>query len=76
MTVTAKYASDDIEIDYVEETETDSYGVHGSPTWEAVIDKTIEVQTLSILGVDVKLASLPTDLQHAIHSMCEGLEFE
>ena len=76
MTVTAKYASDDIEIDYVAETETDSYGVHNSPTWEAVIDKTIEVQTLTILGVDVNVMSLPKDLRDAIHSMCDGLEFE
>jgi len=76
MTRTAKYASDDIEIDYTAETETDDYGVPGSPTWEVVKDSTIDVQSITILGVDVNVMSLPKDLRDAIHSMCDGLEFE
>ena len=76
MTRTAKYASDDIEIDYTAETDIEDYGVPGSPTWEVVKDSTIDVQSITILGVDVNVMSLPKDLRDAIHSMCDGLEFE
>ena len=76
MIVTAKYASDDIEIDYVAETETDRYDVRESPTWETVIDRTIDVMSVTILSVDVDVMSLPKDLRDAIYSMSEGLEFE
>lgn len=76
MTVQATYATDDIEIVYTAETETDDYGVPGSPTWETVKDSTIDVLHVTILGVDVNVMSLPKDLQDAIHSMCDGLDFE
>ena len=76
MTVYATYATDDIEIVYTAETETDDYGVSGSPTWQSVKDSTIDVQHVAILGVDVNVMSLPKDLRDAIHSMCDGLDFE
>jgi len=74
MTVTCKYDDGTIEAHFVAETEATDYGVPGSPTWHEVIDDTIEIHALEILGVDVDPASLPKDLQAIILELAEDFE--
>jgi hypothetical protein len=76
MTVCAKYETDDLEIHYTAETERNDYGVPGSPVWYEVNPDTVNVLSINILGVDVRLKDLPTDLQNAILSLSTDLDFE
>lgn len=76
MAVTAIYASEDLEVQFTAETETNDFGVPGSPIWQEINPDTIAVLTLAICGCDVEMTKLPTDLQSAIIEASEGLEFD
>ena len=76
MTVTATYHGEEVEVTFTAQTERTDYGVQGSPVWDEVIDSTVEVYTLSILGVDVYLSELPKALQKTIMQLADDCEFE
>jgi len=76
MTVTATYHGEEIEVTFTAQTERADYGVPGSPVWDEVIDSTVEIYTISILGVDVTLDELPKALQKSIMQLADECEFE
>ena len=76
MTVTATYYGEEVEVTFIAQTERSDYGVPGSPVWDEVIDSTIEVYTLSILGVDIALDELPKPIQKQILNLADECEFE
>ena len=76
MAVTAIYSSEDLEVHFTAETETNDLGVPGSPVWQEINFDTVDVLTLSICGCDVKMSELPDDLQNAIIETSAGLDFE
>ncbi len=76
MTVTATYYGEEIEVTFTAQTERADYGVPGSPVWDEVIDSTVEVYTLSILGVDITLDELPKPIQKEILTLADQCEFE
>lgn len=76
MTVSATYRGEEIEVSFTAETERTDYGVPGSPVWDEIDPTTIRVSSIEILGVDVKLSTLPKELQDAILGLADGLEWE
>lgn len=76
MTVSATYRGEEIEVSFTAETERTDYGVPGSPVWDEIDPTTIRVSSIEILGVDVKLSTLPEDLRDAIRGLADGLEWE
>jgi hypothetical protein len=76
MTMTATYNGNEIEVTFVAQTERSDYGVPNSPVWDEVNPDTIEVQYLTILGLDVDISKLPKDLQGAIYELCNEVTFE
>lgn len=76
MTVSATYHGEEIEVSFTAETERTDYGVPGSPVWDEIDPTTIRVSSIEILGVDVKLSTLPKELQDAILGLADGLEWE
>lgn len=76
MTVRATYHGEEIEVTFTAETERADYGVKGSPVWDEVIDSTVEVYTLAILGVDIDLDELPKLIQKEILNLADQCEFE
>ena len=76
MTVSATYHGEEIEVSFTAETERTDYGVPGSPVWDEIDPSTIRVSSIEILGVDVKLSTLPKELQDAILGLADGLEWE
>ena len=75
MTAFATYNADDIVVEFCAETEVTDYGVAGSPTFDEVVQGSVAVNVLTILGVDVKITDLPADLQKAIMQLSDGLEW-
>ena len=75
MPVTATYSGEEMTVIFQAETERSDYGVKGSPEWDEVDLSSVEVTALEILGLDVDLAALPADLQEAIRTLGEGLEW-
>lgn len=75
MTAFAKYDADDIEVEFSAETERTHYDVPGSPVFDEIIDASVKVHSLTILGLDVKMTDLPADLQNAIMQLSDGLEW-
>jgi hypothetical protein len=76
MSGVGKFRSDMIEVDFRVEMERADYGVPGSPVWWEPIWDTLEVDTLSVLGVDVAIESLPKELREAILELADEVEWE
>lgn len=76
MTVSTTYRGEEIEVSFTADTERTDYGVPGSPVWDEIDPTTIRVSSIEILGCDVKLSTLPKDLQDAILGLADGLEWE
>jgi hypothetical protein len=75
MTVEATHAGEEVHVTFHARTERSDYGVPGSPVWDEVDPSSVEIATLSILGVDVDPRVLPDDLVEAIRSLSDDLEF-
>ena len=76
MTVQATYNGEEITVSFHATTERTDYGVPGSPIWDEVDPSSIQVASLEILGVEVAMKDLPADLQDAILSLSDEVEFE
>lgn len=76
MTVSATYRGEEIEVSFTAETERTDFGVPGSPVYYDIDMTSLEVLSIEILGCDVKLSTLPKDLQDAILGLADGLEWE
>lgn len=76
MTVQATYHGEEILVHFTAETERTDYGVPGSPVWDEIDPASIRVASIEILGLDVKLSTLPEDLRNAILDLADGLEWE
>jgi hypothetical protein len=76
MSAVGKFRSEMIEVDFRVEMERADYGVPGSPVWWEPIWDTLEVDTLSVLGVDVAIESLPKELREAILELADEVEWE
>ncbi len=76
MTVEATYHGEEILVHFTAETERTDYGVPGSPVWDEIDPASIRVASIEILGCDVKLSTLPKELQDAILGLADGLEWE
>lgn len=76
MTVEATYHGEEILVHFTAETERTDYGVPGSPVWDEIDPSSIRVSSIEILGLDVKLSTLPKELQDAILGLADGLEWE
>ena len=76
MTVSATYHGEEIEVSFTAETERTDYGVPGSPVWDEIDPTTIRVASIEILGCDVKLSTLPKELQDAIVGLADGVDWE
>lgn len=62
---TAIYNGEEIQAEFTQTFELDDYGVPNSPTfWSAMHD--VEVTSLAICGVDVKMSDLPESLHDGI----------
>jgi hypothetical protein len=70
------YSGDDVQVCFSCEMERERSDIHGVPdTWEVNPD-TVKVLTVTILGLDVQLSSLPADLQDAIRGLYTEVEFD
>ena len=70
------YNGDNVQVCFACEMERDRSDIHGVPdTWE-VNPRTVKVLTVTILGLDVQLSSLPADLQDAIYDLYTEVEFD
>lgn len=76
MTVSATYHGEEMTVSFTAETERTDYGVPGSPVWDEIDPASIRISSIEILGLDVKLSTLPEDLRDAILGLADGLEWE
>lgn len=76
MTASATYRGEEIEVSFTAETERTDFGVPGSPVYYDIDMTSLEVLSIEILGCDVKLSTLPKELQDAILGLADGLEWE
>ena len=76
LTVWAEYKGEEMQATFTAKTVRTDYGVPGSPEWNEVDPYSIEVEHLTILGLDVKMADLPDDLHDAIMELSDGLEWK
>lgn len=76
MSASATYRGEEIEVSFTAETERTDFGVPGSPVYYDIDMTSLEVLSIEILGCDVKLSTLPKDLQDAILGLADGLEWE
>lgn len=77
MQFTARYTSEDSEIDVIFSADTelvDDY--NGRTVYRAINPDTVEVDKLYICGAEVKFSSLPIAAQEAIRELSNELEFE
>lgn len=72
--VTANWYGNEVEVDFEADMERNDYGVPGSPVWYEPLD--IEIVNLTILGVDVDINKLPSDLQNEIYKLGDEVEWE
>lgn len=72
---TAYYTSDHIEVTFSGNMERNDYGVPNSPVWYEVDPSSIKVDSLTILGIDVKFEDLADDLANAILDLVGEVEF-
>lgn len=74
MKVSADYRGEvEVEISFVAKTEAADYGVPGSPTWHEVVDDTVDIMSLEILGVEVRPTQLPEELLAALLELADGV---
>jgi len=73
---TATYSSDDMTVIFTAETERSDYGVPGSPIFYEINPDSVQIHSLEILGVEVKLSELPAALQSAILSLYSEVDWE
>lgn len=66
------YRSEDVTATFTCNMVKDSYGVPGSPVWDTPVD--IELNSVTILDVEVNIDALPDDLQNAINSLSEHID--
>lgn len=76
MILTATHTGDEVQVEFTATGERVDYGVPNSPVWDEPLPETIEVYTLSIMGVDVELEELPKPLQEAIMDIADSCEFQ
>lgn len=76
MICTATFTGEELQVEFTAQAERTDYGVPNSPVWDEILPETIEVYTLSIMGVDVDLEELPKPLQKAIMDIADSCEFE
>jgi hypothetical protein len=76
MSGVGKFRSEMIDVDFSVEMEQQDYGVPGSPVWWEPIWDSLEVDTLTVLGVDVAIDSLPQELRQAILDLADEVEWE
>ena len=76
MILTATHTGDEVQVEFTARGERVDYGVTNSPVWDELLPETIEVYTLSIMGVDVELEELPKPLQKAIMDIADSCEFQ
>ena len=72
---TATYRGNEMTATFSAELERWDYGVRGSPSFYDVRPGSIKLESLEILGLDIKLESLPENLQAAILELADELEF-
>lgn len=70
----AHFRGAEVEVDFSATGTITDYGVDRSP--EFIEWSNFEVESLSILGVEVEIANLPKDLVEAIHDLHGEVEFE
>lgn len=75
LAVWAEYKGEEMQVTFTAETVRTDYGVPGSPEWDEVDPDSVEVEHLTILGLDVKMDDLPGDLHDAIMALSDDLEF-
>ena len=71
---TAKYRGEEVEVTFTANMVRNDYGVERSPVWHEPED--IEIDTVSILGVEVDPKYLPEKLVAAIHELSDEVEFK
>jgi hypothetical protein len=76
MTASATYRGEEIEVSFTAETERTDFGVPGSPVFYDIDMTSIRIASIEILGRDVKLETLPQDLQDALLGLADGLDWE
>lgn len=76
MSASATYRGEEIEVSFTAGTERTDFGVPGSPVYYDIDMTSLEVLSIEILGCDVKLSTLPKELQNAIVGLADGLEWE
>jgi hypothetical protein len=70
------YNGDDVQVCFACEMERDRSDIVGVPdTWD-IDPGSVEILTLTILGVDVNPSDLPADLQDAIRGLYTEVEFD
>jgi hypothetical protein len=74
MTGRATYAGEEIYVVFTANMVRSDYGVRGSPVWYEPEDH--DVESISILGIDVNINDLPDALQNAIMELTQEVEFE
>lgn len=74
--MTATFKGEEIEAHFTADAEMVDLGVPGSPRWPDVIDGSVKIETLEILGLEVNPKDIPTDLVNAIHALADDVEFE
>lgn len=72
----ANYRGGEISAFFTAEATLNDYGVWGSPRWWEVDERTVEINSLEILGVDVDPSQLPPSLQTAILDLADECDFE
>lgn len=70
----AKYEGEEVEVTFTARMVKNDYGVERSPVWYEAED--IEVDAVTILGVDVEFGKLPENLRKAISQLSDEVEFE
>lgn len=69
----AIWSGEELEVVFTAGTEPCDYGVPRSPQWTEPTD--ISVESVSLLGVDVEMKSLPKELQKNILELSEEVEW-
>ena len=68
MQVFGYYDGEQITVKYTafKGTQREDYGVEGSPSWDVIIESTVEVHAVEMLGIEYNLADLPEAMQKSI----------
>jgi hypothetical protein len=78
--MTAIYSGQEVEAVFSASAEACDYGVPGTPVWSEIDPATVTLDSVTICGVEVKPAELPSELVNALHQLavddCEWTEEE